>query len=179
MQQWLALKRVHDARREADAVISAMRNLKDNSAQDLILMRNFVSTLFQGYEKRLLDKFIAQSEGGKLVKHNLEYIIWTFAQTAVIGGLWAYMLYYIVSQYANMRSARTIQLFFLIVGVSLAEDIFIFRTVVVWVECVFSTYLLTEKLRSTLAQLAAVSRVVLIRSSGMMKHSNGYGECNV
>mmetsp|Transcript_29108 Transcript_29108/g.40010 ORF Transcript_29108/g.40010 Transcript_29108/m.40010 type:complete len:4598 (+) Transcript_29108:4428-18221(+) len=177
MQQWLALKRVHDARREADSLITAIHNLKEDTAQEFLIMRTFVSTLLHGYEKRIVEsmvtKFTAQC-GNKLVNYNRTVITSIFIQAAAIVGLWIFMVYFIISQYVNMRTARTIQLLFLIMGVSLAEDILIFRTLVVWVECVFSQYLITAKLQVTLAHLAAISRLVLRRTSGLMRHSNGY-----
>ena len=86
------------------------------------------------------------------------------------------MIFYIYSQFVNLRSSLTIQLFIIIVLSAYFEDIWFFQSLSIWVEDYLPKFLVKDTVEQQISALSSVGRVVLARSSGFMTFSNSFGK---
>ena len=178
---WIIFHRVIRVRKSTDVLIHLLRTMED-SAKEMILVKVFSIQFFGGFKRlimqRLLltDTSIPDRAARQKKVASLPSLILHTACFFFLLGLWSFMVYYIYSQFTNLRSSLTIRLLIIIALSTYFEDILFLQSLSIWVEEYFPKFLVRDALKQRMSDLSAVGRVVLARSSGFMTFSNSFGK---
>lgn len=174
LKEWMCLLKVSKARTASDRLFDLLRAASEDRGKERLLMRGFFVDVLSGYKRTLLQKIVFADSPTATPREGSIYMVVLLIGlvTSALGA----MVFVIYSQLSRFESYLTIQLFFIVLGVSFAQDFFLFRVFVIWMDSIVEKQVLRSTLAPSIPFMAALSRIALMRTSGMMTMSNGLGE---
>ena len=173
--RWMILRRVSSARKSTDSLVQLLRTMDDSDKENL-LVKVFSIQFFSGFKRLIMERLLITDTSRQQRMASLPFLCLHIVGVFSLLGLWSFMIFYIYSQFVNLRSSLTIQLFIIIVLSAYFEDIWFFQSLSIWVEDYLPKFLVKDTVEQQISALSSVGRVVLARSSGFMTFSNSFGK---
>ena len=160
--------RIEDVRNETATMRKEMEELPSQEERELYMIKQFIVTLFTGHERAIASRYFLrdyQLKRTDFVRYQ-EYFCLLFLPMYM-----ALLIYYIYVFNLSIGSKAT-DIWLIVTFLAFAQDVFVLYPTKIWVNWIVINNAVSESVRDICERLIARSRLILMRTSGVMRNAN-------
>ena len=165
----LIKKDVTRAREQADILKSELELMHTEEEREVYLIKNFFVDYFQGYTRSIANRYLL----GKFESVKFTYIraLRKYLFMILLPALILACLYFVYIYQVSLGS-RSTQLWLSITMLAIFQEILLIQPFQIWLRWVLINGMVATEIRETMKDFRDRSRVILIRTSGLLRDSN-------
>jgi len=172
LSERLVRQRVQEVRLKTEFVLGQFETLDDAINQQIYLMREFVVDYFEGYQRQVIKNVILKRDKRAFLMNftraSLHFQRISFLLLPLVLVLFIFFIIYV----GDKLGSNATDLWLLMSFLAIIADVIIIRPLVVFLDCIFIDGSVNSELRELLFHLQLHSRIILRRTTGVMRDAN-------
>ena len=161
-------RKVTHARDRAVELKKEVDLIEDSEGKEIFMMRHFIVDHFKGHQKNIVAKYFLRDYNFRRTESTIyvEYFSLVFLPV-----MFAVMVYYIYVFNLSIGSRAT-NMWLLVVSINFLQDVFFVVPLKIWINYVIVNGNVSTDVRELCERLCARSKLILMRTHGMMRDSD-------